>query len=291
VVILSLGASSYGATRPDFHLLDLHRLLLERGVVTTPPAAVSLGGEGDVGGSFDSSFRAALLEELRSGEVPLIEEGDLAANVARRLEIYATWSAEAPEGAPGASRGAGTGGSPKADPGAEPVGNLDVETDAAVERSEEGSGKPTARHLPVAAFVNVGGSDATLGTSPRILEVPPGLTAHPAESLRLPPPEDRGVLFQMAALGVPVIHLLNLRGLALRHGLPWDPATLPEPGSTRLRTGEEEAFWTLGLLTVAYLGALLFLALYPRPPRCGGPVHPVVCPAEYRSQDSTEAGP
>ena len=41
-----------------------------------------------------------------------------------------------------------------------------------------------------AAFVNVGGAEANLGISPRILDVPPGLS----EELELPPEEERGVL-------------------------------------------------------------------------------------------------
>jgi hypothetical protein len=34
----------------------------------------------------------------------------------------------------------------------------------------------------------------------------------------------------MAAAGVPVVHLLNVKGLCERYGLPWDPRPLPRPG-------------------------------------------------------------
>ena len=54
----------------------------------------------------------------------------------------------------------------------------------------------------------------------------PGLAAFP----RLPPAERRGVVFAMAARGVPVIHLLYIKGLCDRYRLPWDPRPLPEPG-------------------------------------------------------------
>ena len=50
--------------------------------------------------------------------------------------------------------------------------------------------------------------------------------------IEAPPLPDRGVLFEMAAQGTPVIHLLHVRGLALRYGLPWDPIPLPAPGTT-----------------------------------------------------------
>ena len=109
----------------------------------------------------------------------------------------------------------------------------------------------------MAAFVNVGGAEANLGINPRILFVPPGL----AENLGdLPPENDRGVLFEMASRGIPVIHLLHVRGLALRYGLPWDPFPLPEAGSTRFRDaqgGKDFPFW---LLTMGYFGALAAVA-------------------------------
>jgi poly-gamma-glutamate system protein len=205
VTILSLGASSYGATRPDLHLLDLHELLQGSGLVTVPPAAVSLGGEEDVGLEFSVEERDELRASAASAGVPLLEERGLRENVARRMEIYGT-------------------------PG---------------------------------AFVNIGGAEANLGTSPEILKLPAGLvsaTGHPL-GLDLPPPEQRGVLFEMVERGVPVIHLLHLRGLAIRHGLPWDPVPLPEPGSTPLREGEPKLDVDFWLLTAAYLGTLALLAL------------------------------
>jgi poly-gamma-glutamate system protein len=178
VPILSLGASSYGATRPDFHLLDLYRVIREAGVVAAPPAAVSLGGEGDVGGQFDPAFREALVAELEAGQgsegagPTFILEPELAANVAARMAIYGE----------------------------------------------------------VSAFINVEGAEANLGTDARVLSVPPGLSLDLASDIQPPPPAARGVLFEMASRGVPVVHLLNLRGLALRYGLPWDPPLPPPPG-------------------------------------------------------------
>jgi poly-gamma-glutamate system protein len=77
----------------------------------------------------------------------------------------------------------------------------------------------------IAAFVNIGGSWANMGVDPSILELRPGLT----EVNKIPPREKRGVIQEMASRGVPVIHLLFIRGLAERCGLPWDPVPLPEP--------------------------------------------------------------
>jgi hypothetical protein len=104
----------------------------------------------------------------------------------------------------------------------------------------------------------VGGADANVGTSPTLLSLGPGLL-DPAAILQPPEPQ-RGVLHAMAAAGVPVIHLLNLRGLAGRHGLPWDPAPLPAPGTTRLLRGDAAPTPLLALLAGAWLAAMVILA-------------------------------
>ncbi len=204
LAILSLGASAYGATRPELNLLDIHALLLSEGVVGTAPVAVSLGGAGDVGADFDPAFRERLLQQIEMSDVPLIYEPDLRANVARRMAIYL--------------------------------------------------GGPEGR---VAAFVNIGGADANLGTSPLVLRAEPGLNTE----LALPPPAQRGVLFEMAARRVPVIHLLNIRGLALRYGLPWDPMPLPEPGTSRLRDDAGARGLRFWLITAAYFASLGLIAV------------------------------
>jgi poly-gamma-glutamate system protein len=82
---------------------------------------------------------------------------------------------------------------------------------------------------PVKAFVNIGGSWANIGTNAEVLRLRPGL----ASDVFVPPPAGRGVIQAMAAAGVPVIHLLNVRGLCERYGLPWDPRPLPGSGEGR----------------------------------------------------------
>ncbi len=70
------------------------------------------------------------------------------------------------------------------------------------------------------AFVNIGGSWADMGTDSRVLELRPGF--NPASSVPLPEPGRRGVIQEMAGRGVAVIHLLYVKGLSERYGLPWD---------------------------------------------------------------------
>ncbi len=83
-----------------------------------------------------------------------------------------------------------------------------------------------AGRAEIRAFINVGGGYASMGTDSEILKVTPGL----ANFSHFPPRERRGMIFEMAARRVPVIHLLYIKGLCDRYGLPWDPAPLPEPG-------------------------------------------------------------
>ena len=78
----------------------------------------------------------------------------------------------------------------------------------------------------IKAFINIGGNWANMGTDSEILHVEPGLTA----IRRFPEASRRGLVFEMARRGVSVIHLLNIRGLCQRFGLPWDPVPLPVPG-------------------------------------------------------------
>jgi poly-gamma-glutamate system protein len=100
---------------------------------------------------------------------------------------------------------------------------------------------------PIKAFVNIGGSWANLGTDPDVLKVEPGL----AGRVTVPPPSRRGVLQAMAAAGIPVVHLLNVKGLCERYGLPWDPRPLPGPGRGPSRLRPAVVLSALYVLAVA----------------------------------------
>jgi poly-gamma-glutamate system protein len=77
----------------------------------------------------------------------------------------------------------------------------------------------------IAAFVNIGGSQADLGVDPLVLKLDPGVN----REIRLPEKEERyGVVFAMAKRHIPVVHLLHIKGLLLKYGLPWDPTPLPK---------------------------------------------------------------
>ena len=88
-------------------------------------------------------------------------------------------------------------------------------------------GRSKKRRL--SAFVNTGGSYANMGTSSDVLKLRPGVNI----GVSLPPEDERGVIFEMDFLDIPVIHLLYIKGLALKYGLPWDPIPLPNAGPVR----------------------------------------------------------
>jgi len=100
----------------------------------------------------------------------------------------------------------------------------------------------------IRAFVNIGGSYASMGTDSEVLRVGPGL----ASFTEIPPAERRGLIFAMAARGIPVIHLLYVKGLCDRYGLPWDPSPLPSPGQGRIFQMREVNPLSLVVLAAAY---------------------------------------
>jgi poly-gamma-glutamate system protein len=115
-----------------------------------------------------------------------------------------------------------------------------------------------ARGKEIKAFINIGGSWSNMGIDSKILHVKPGLN----RIEKLPSPERRGVIYAMAAKGIPVIHLLYVRGLTQRYGLPWDPSPIPDPGEGALytTTGESQKF-AFGLTAAYFFFVLLVLVM------------------------------
>ena len=113
-------------------------------------------------------------------------------------------------------------------------------------------------------FINVGGSLISMGERAQALSLSPGL------SLRILPTRDpdRGILFRMNEMGVPVIHLLNVKKLSLRYGLPVDPIPLPAIPSGRVM---EPKKYSLPVVLGGFLLLVLFLAAL-RPYQTSAPV-------------------
>jgi poly-gamma-glutamate system protein len=77
------------------------------------------------------------------------------------------------------------------------------------------------------AVINVGGALIGLGSCREAYELPPGLaTRSPSCTAGTP-----GLAMRFAQAGVPLLHVLNIRRLAVEWGLPFDPVPLPVPGN------------------------------------------------------------
>lgn len=107
----------------------------------------------------------------------------------------------------------------------------------------------------VNCFVNIGGASANVGSRSIYLSFPNGLTINPP---RIPTGDDRGLMFEYAARGVPVIHLLNIRGLAEKNGLPYDPVPLTAPGETEVFYQTRYSSWPAITALIALAVILLF---------------------------------
>ncbi len=76
----------------------------------------------------------------------------------------------------------------------------------------------------VKLFVNVGGASVNSGESTYSLAFPHGLVLDPP---KIPTSPTRGLNYEFAAEGVPVINLLSVKLLCQDNGIPFDPVPLP----------------------------------------------------------------
>lgn len=88
VIITSLGASSWGANNEDFTWLDIEKLLRDERVFNYKSVAATIGGGGDIGIGLSQMGLQLLRETAARNGIPLIEENDLQAQIARRMDIY-----------------------------------------------------------------------------------------------------------------------------------------------------------------------------------------------------------
>lgn len=88
VIVSSIGASTWGATDPDFTWLDMEKKLLDAGLWKWRSAGASLGGVWDRGGGMPPEGKAMALAAIRRNGASLIDPVDLRDAIARRLSIY-----------------------------------------------------------------------------------------------------------------------------------------------------------------------------------------------------------
>jgi len=87
-IIISIGASSYGASDPNFTILDLHLLLYREGLTGFQPIAVSIGGDMDTGKDMEKDTREKLISKINERGITFINEQDLFTNRHIRDSLY-----------------------------------------------------------------------------------------------------------------------------------------------------------------------------------------------------------
>lgn len=88
VIITSVGASSWGATDPNYTWLDMESLLFQEGIFDHRSAAASLGGGADLGRGLSPRGRALIREAIERNGQQLIEGASLDENILLRMAIY-----------------------------------------------------------------------------------------------------------------------------------------------------------------------------------------------------------
>jgi poly-gamma-glutamate system protein len=206
IIISAVGASMWGANDPRFSLLDMERILYQRGILPHRSVAASMGGDWDRGVNFLGHEEGTFLTIIKRSGVPLIYEEDIVKTIEKRVELY--------------------------------------------HRHANGE--------KIKLFVNVGGASANIGECIHASRIPNGLSL----GLKTCSHADRGVIFRMAERGIPIIHLLNIRGLAARYGLPIDPIPLPEIGKGSLYYKVSYSKTAAATVLSMIFAALLFIRFF-----------------------------
>jgi len=110
---------------------------------------------------------------------------------------------------------------------------------------------------PTKAFINIGGSDVNFGTDPALLKLKPGLVypqSVPQAQNPMPSASDSLIRYYLSQ-GTPVIHFLNIKGLALQSGIPID-ADPREPLPKSLISTHHRPAWPLVLSLILAILAL-----------------------------------
>jgi len=103
----------------------------------------------------------------------------------------------------------------------------------------------------VRAYVNIGGSSASIGNQLNGALIRPGIN----RQLRSYNWTQRGVLHHYASRGVPVVHVLGVEEIALAHGFPIAPEATPAVGEGKIF---HEEVYDLRIVVPAFLTFLVF---------------------------------
>jgi poly-gamma-glutamate system protein len=163
LIIVSLGASTWGANHPDAPWPVLAKELRRGGFLVKQADYYTLGGGSEIGGGLATEALELMEQSAHSAGVELLRTNDLQSMIDAKSGLLL-------------SRGA-------------------------------------------KLLVSIGGSQANLGDDPEVLELQPGMLAPGLEASA-----GNGVIARALDAGLPVLHLLNIRELAMREGISLDSA-------------------------------------------------------------------
>ncbi len=112
---------------------------------------------------------------------------------------------------------------------------------------------------PIKLFVNIGGASANYGETNASITFPNGLVK---DGIEIPSLPERGLIFEFLERGIPVIHLLNIRDLALKNNIMIDPIPLPEIGQSEVYFQYETKRWIILLTFTVIIALFIFQKKY-----------------------------
>lgn len=86
--MVSFGSSMYGANQTKLTFPDMLIKLIDDGVVTNEPLAISIGGDFDIGEEMEPIVRDEVKERLMKSKYDFIYERDFSKNVDYRMKLY-----------------------------------------------------------------------------------------------------------------------------------------------------------------------------------------------------------
>ncbi|MGD9887567.1 MAG: poly-gamma-glutamate system protein [Bacilli bacterium] len=87
-VIVSIGASSYGATIPEFTIFDMIQVLYEASIIDKNINYVSFGGNDDTGNEFSTETRNSIINRIYESDINLLSGGSFEEVITNRMSIF-----------------------------------------------------------------------------------------------------------------------------------------------------------------------------------------------------------
>jgi poly-gamma-glutamate system protein len=109
---------------------------------------------------------------------------------------------------------------------------------------------------PIKVYINIGGGIASLGSVKNGDRIPTDLNEKiPTKIFK----DKKGVIYEMAKRGIPVIHMLDIPKLAKVYDLPERPIPMPSPGTGELFESKKYDMAIVTPITLALLAIIIFI--------------------------------